>query len=304
MIKDPEEERKEREKKMLKEIFEKFKNFLKLSSETPYWKIKRKERKRLIEKFYKEVLRVEYFTWNMPAPEKKKSYENWKKILEIWGKGFFEEHFRSESIIVEKREKIGYSIRRLAKEICTSIEQFQMGIYKDYIYENILPAAGYLRNDVKSLAKMDLTPSEYENLFSLKGFILEEFLSTNPEIRERKSFLYTYYSDASCRSMGSDVYCLRTLGLGTGSYSTISCNTGYYRSPTKNKKEDYIIALELVNRIQKRVMELIKDYTPVSKKIIEIKLPPKPKITILKCANCGWETAENVKVCEKCGEAL
>jgi len=148
--------------------------------------------------------------------------------------------------------------------------QFRMGLYRDYIYENLLWTVADLRNDIKSLAELDLSPSEYENMLSFKNFNLEMFLSTDPEIRKRRFYPYYYDDDVCYDSEGDNIHHLYELRLGMDHYyeGWSKEYNSKYKIPRRNRKEEYICALEIVNRIEKLAEELIKDYTPPDSKKI------------------------------------
>lgn len=79
--------------------------------------------------------------------------------------------------------------------------------------------------------------------------------------------IYPYYNDVCYDSHGDNIDYLYKLRLGSGwsreRYSE-------YKIPKRNRKEEYICTLELVNRIEELAKELIKDYAPaVSEKIVK-----------------------------------
>ena len=167
------------------------------------------------------------------------------------------EHFKKEHEIQKERIELHLSIYRILKDIRISIWQFWNGLHREHIYKNILWWVGNLRNTVQLLAEIDLSPSEYEDVLSFKGFNLERFLSTDPEIRKRN--FYPYYSNSSYESQGSDVDCLERLRLGLDQkYEFLDGEN--VETPIRNSKEEYLVAFELINRIEKRTKELIEDY--------------------------------------------
>lgn len=222
-------------------------------------------------------------------------YEKVKKLLPKYMKKLRveqeEELLKKEHEAQKKRKKMGKTIWGIAKDIAIAFGQFRMGLYRDHIYDNMLWWVGNLRDTVKSLAEIDLSFPEYEETLSFKNFNLEKFLF----IRGR-----SYYDDIVYNSEDGITWYLNGLRLGMRGKKN-----NLYIVPVKNTKEEYICALELVNRIEEEAKELIKDYTPaVSKKIIEIKLPQEPQPIILKCIECRWETTESISLCEVCGGKL
>ena len=167
------------------------------------------------------------------------------------------EHIKKEREIQKERIELHISIYRIVKDIRISIWQYWNGLYREHIYENILWWVGSLRNTVQSLAEIDLSPSVYEDVLSFKGFNLERFLSTDPEIRKRDFF--PYFRNSTYESQGSDVDYLKRLRLGLDrKYEFLEGEN--VEIPIRNSKEEYLVAFELINRIEKRAKELIEDY--------------------------------------------